>query len=143
MSVLRLYTSHELRERKSLAPLHVLWQPKQVYAGQADSACRAPHGIHTFGKFQRAHPGRGCTDIGDEKMPDRIQDFYTDQYQESATVEVLKFLRRELIQQILLLLFDDDFMYTYVHGDVVECGDGITRRQFPRFVLHTADFMEK
>ncbi|KAI0682109.1 hypothetical protein C8T65DRAFT_597538 [Cerioporus squamosus] len=76
-------------------------------------------------------------------LPDQIQDFYTDQYQESATAAVLTFLRRELVQQILLLLFDDEFMFTYVHGDIIECGDGITRRQFPRFVLHTADFIEK
>ncbi|RDX49140.1 hypothetical protein OH76DRAFT_1351220 [Lentinus brumalis] len=76
-------------------------------------------------------------------LPDQIQDFYTDQYDESATTAVLKFLRRELVQQILLLLLDDEFMYIYVHGDVVVCGDGITRRQFPRFVLHTADFLEK
>ncbi|KAI0693618.1 hypothetical protein C8T65DRAFT_585633 [Cerioporus squamosus] len=76
-------------------------------------------------------------------LPDQIQDFYTDHYQEAATAAVLTFLRRELVQQILLLLLDDQFMYIYVHGDVVECGDGITRRQFPRFVLHTADFVEK
>ncbi|TFK80595.1 hypothetical protein K466DRAFT_503627, partial [Polyporus arcularius HHB13444] len=76
-------------------------------------------------------------------LPDRIQDFYTDHYNDSATAAVLKFLRRELMQQILLLLLDDSFMYIYVHGDVVVCGDGITRRHFPRFVLYTADYVEK
>ncbi len=77
------------------------------------------------------------------QLPDQIQDFYTEEYNQSATAAVLTFLRRELIQQILLLLLDDDFMYTYIHGDIVECGDGVTRRQFPRFVLHIADYVEK
>ena len=66
-----------------------------------------------------------------------------DVYNEAATAAVLTFLRRELMQQILLLLLDDSFMYIYVHGDVVLCGDGITRRQFPRFVIYSADYVEK
>ena len=66
-----------------------------------------------------------------------------DEYSEAATSAVLTFLRRELMQQILLLLLDDRFMYIYVHGDVVVCGDGVTRRQFPRFVIYSADYVEK
>ena len=66
-----------------------------------------------------------------------------DVYNKAATAAVLTFLRRELMQQILLLLLDNSFMYIYVHGDVVLCGDGITRRQFPRFVIYSADYVEK
>ncbi|TFK81507.1 hypothetical protein K466DRAFT_531692 [Polyporus arcularius HHB13444] len=76
-------------------------------------------------------------------LPDRIQDFYTEHYDAAATAVVLTFLRRELMQQVLLLLLDDRFMYIYVHGEVVVCGDGVTRRQFPRFVLYIADYVEK
>lgn len=66
-----------------------------------------------------------------------------DAYNEAATAAVLTFLRRELMQQILLLLLGDSFMYIYVHGDVVLCGDRIMRRQFPRFVIYSADYVEK
>lgn len=56
---------------------------------------------------------------------------------------MLTCLHRELVQKVLLLLLDDEFMYMYAHGIVVGCGDGVTRRQFPRFFFHGADFLEK
>ncbi|KAI0713712.1 hypothetical protein C8Q76DRAFT_620727 [Earliella scabrosa] len=76
-------------------------------------------------------------------LPDRIQDFYTRLHGIAATVAVLTFLRRELMQQILLLLLNDRLMYIYVHGDVVECGDGVRRREFPWFFIYSADYVEK
>lgn len=56
---------------------------------------------------------------------------------------MLTFLRRELMQQIILLVFDDSFMYIYVHGQIVDCGDGIRRRDFPRLSIWSADYVEK
>ena len=47
------------------------------------------------------------------------------------------------MQQILLLLLDDRLMYIYVHGDIVDCGDGVRRREFPRFFIYSADYVEK
>ncbi|KAI0700508.1 hypothetical protein C8T65DRAFT_580236 [Cerioporus squamosus] len=76
-------------------------------------------------------------------LPDNIQDFYTELHNIAATAAVLTFLRRELMQQILLLLLDDNFMYIYVHGEVIVCGDGIRRREFPRFIFYSADYVEK
>jgi len=41
------------------------------------------------------------------------------------------------------LLLDEDFMHAYEHGIVITCGDGITRRVFPRFFTYSADYPEK
>ncbi|OSD06437.1 hypothetical protein PYCCODRAFT_1442622 [Trametes coccinea BRFM310] len=76
-------------------------------------------------------------------LPDSIQDWYTRVYMIAATAAVLTFLKRELMQQVLLLLMDDRFMYAYVHGLVIFCGDDIQRRMFIRFILYAADYPEK
>lgn len=60
-----------------------------------------------------------------------------------ATAAVLTFLKRELMQKIWLLLLDDRFMYMYVHGLVLLCGDSILRRLFIRIFLYAADYPEK
>lgn len=41
------------------------------------------------------------------------------------------------------LLLDDDFMEAYREGMLVQCGDGILRRLFPRFFTYSADYPEK
>ena len=56
---------------------------------------------------------------------------------------MLTFLKRELMQAVLLLLMDERFMYAYVHGLVLLCGDEIMRRMFIRFLIHSADYPEK
>ncbi|KAI1784806.1 hypothetical protein LXA43DRAFT_1100996 [Ganoderma leucocontextum] len=76
-------------------------------------------------------------------LPDRIQDFYMEEFGTAATGAVLTFLRRELMQAILLLLLDEAFMYIFVHGCDEICGDGVHRRGFPRFFFHGADYPEK
>lgn len=47
------------------------------------------------------------------------------------------------MQSIWLFLLDDEFMYAYVHGVVVLCGDGITRHLFPHILIYAADYPEK
>lgn len=47
------------------------------------------------------------------------------------------------MNQIWDLLLDDDFMEAYVHGMLIKCGDGITRRVFPRIFAYLADYPEK
>ncbi|KAI0747131.1 hypothetical protein C8Q80DRAFT_1220294 [Daedaleopsis nitida] len=77
-------------------------------------------------------------------LPDLIQDVYTEIYGIPATAAVLTFLKRELMQAIILLILDTDgFMYIYVHGQIVDCGDGVRRRDFPRFFIWSADYVEK
>ncbi|KAI0363871.1 hypothetical protein BV20DRAFT_957443 [Pilatotrama ljubarskyi] len=76
-------------------------------------------------------------------LPDIIQQAYEQQYGCPPTAAILRFCKKELIQQIWLLLLDDDFVTAYVHGFVVECGDGIKRRIFPRILTYSADYPEK
>ncbi|KAI0369420.1 hypothetical protein BV20DRAFT_1036521 [Pilatotrama ljubarskyi] len=76
-------------------------------------------------------------------LPDTIQDAYTKLHSMPATAAMLTFLRRELMQAVWLLILDDRFMYIYVHGLLLLCGDTIRRRLFPRFQFHAADYVEK
>lgn len=40
-------------------------------------------------------------------------------------------------------MLDDEFLEAYEHGMVVKCGDGVTRRLYPRIFTYTADYPEK
>ncbi|KAI0330872.1 hypothetical protein GY45DRAFT_1434397 [Cubamyces sp. BRFM 1775] len=77
------------------------------------------------------------------ELPDELQDFYRQQFGAAPTAETLRWLRVELMQQVWIKLLDDDFIHAYVHGIVVECGDGVVRRLFPRFFTYSADYPEK
>ncbi|KAF7790957.1 hypothetical protein EIP86_001916 [Pleurotus ostreatoroseus] len=68
---------------------------------------------------------------------------YISHYGKSPSPEVLRFCKSELIQAIWLLLLDDEFIEAYEHGILVHCGDGITRRIFPRFFTYSADYPER
>ncbi|KZV97244.1 hypothetical protein EXIGLDRAFT_764538 [Exidia glandulosa HHB12029] len=52
-------------------------------------------------------------------------------------------LRRELMHEVLGLVFDDEFWYAYDHGIVVNCADGVRRRLYPRLFVYIADYPEK
>lgn len=56
---------------------------------------------------------------------------------------MLTFLKRQLIQAVLGLLFTDEFLDAYQHGIEVLCADGLWRLVFPRFFAYTADYPEK
>ena len=47
------------------------------------------------------------------------------------------------MEQIWLLILDEAFMHAWEHGIVVECGDGVIRRIFFRFMIYSADYPEK
>lgn len=47
------------------------------------------------------------------------------------------------MQKIWLLLLDDEFMDAYTRGIKLVCGDGVTRRIFPRIFTYSADYPEK
>ena len=52
-------------------------------------------------------------------------------------------LRRELVQAVLKLEFDNEFWEAYKNGIIVDCADGIRRRLYPRIFTYTADYPEK
>ncbi|OJT02243.1 hypothetical protein TRAPUB_13472 [Trametes pubescens] len=76
-------------------------------------------------------------------LPDALQDFYRAHYKQAPSAETLCWCKCELMQQIWLQLLDTDFMEVYEHGIVLECGDGILRRLFPRLLTYSADYPEK
>lgn len=47
------------------------------------------------------------------------------------------------MQAVWLLLLDAEFMHAYEHGLLVQCGDGVQRRVFPRFFAYSADYPER
>jgi hypothetical protein len=47
------------------------------------------------------------------------------------------------MHQVWETLLDDDFIEAYVHGLVLECHDGTSRRFFPRIMTYSADYPEK
>lgn len=77
------------------------------------------------------------------QLPDDIKDRYMAEHGTTPSVDVLTFCKRELMQCIWLLLLDDEFMKAYEHGMLVTCGDGVTRRLFPRIFTYSADYPEK
>lgn len=77
------------------------------------------------------------------QLPDNFQDEYRRTFGEKARPEVLTHCKRDLFQAIWDFLLDEKFMEAYKNGLIVECGDGVRRRIFPRFFSYTADYPEK
>ncbi|KAJ3002922.1 hypothetical protein NUW54_g5587 [Trametes sanguinea] len=76
-------------------------------------------------------------------LPDELQDSYREAFGQSPSTDTLRWCKSELMQQIWALLLDPEFLEAYQHGIVVECGDGVLRRLFPRFITYSADYPEK
>ncbi|RPD53254.1 hypothetical protein L226DRAFT_548591 [Lentinus tigrinus ALCF2SS1-7] len=77
-------------------------------------------------------------------LPDDFTDWFMDTFDGTAPrAELLTFCRRELYQAVILLLLDERFLDAYRHGILVSCGDEIRRHMFPRFLIHSADYVEK
>ncbi|CDO69624.1 hypothetical protein BN946_scf184851.g12 [Trametes cinnabarina] len=76
-------------------------------------------------------------------LPDELQDYYMHVYGTTISADILTFCKRELMQKIWLLLLDDEFLNAYENGILVHCGDGVTRRIFPRILTYSADYPEK
>lgn len=70
---------------------------------------------------------------------------YRKKFGESATAEMLTYLRHEVIHAVWRLLLDDEFMDAYVNGIVIdlEFHDGV--KWIPRFFTYSAasDYPEK
>lgn len=47
------------------------------------------------------------------------------------------------MQGVWNIILDDDFIYAYTYGIVIECIDGIERRVYPRIFTYSADYPEK
>ncbi|KIO27586.1 hypothetical protein M407DRAFT_23129 [Tulasnella calospora MUT 4182] len=77
-------------------------------------------------------------------LPDGFQDFVrTLNKGKSGSSDLLQHCKRELFHEVWHLMMDSEFLHAYRHGIVVRCGDGITRRLFPRIFTYSADYPEK
>ncbi|TBU36964.1 hypothetical protein BD309DRAFT_819099, partial [Dichomitus squalens] len=76
-------------------------------------------------------------------LPPAFFEWYKDLYGAPPSPAVIRLLKYDLMQKIWLELLDPQFMHTYVHGILVDCGDGVLRRLFPRIFLYSVDYPEK
>ncbi|THU91087.1 hypothetical protein K435DRAFT_820957 [Dendrothele bispora CBS 962.96] len=77
------------------------------------------------------------------KLLSNVQDRYQNKIGFPASSATLTHLKRELMQAIWALILDPEFMHAYEHGILLKCGDGVTRRLFPRFFTYSVDYPEK
>ena len=62
---------------------------------------------------------------------------------QKAYPELLTHCRKEITHSAFLYIFDKEFPLKWDEGFVIKCGDGITRRCYPRLVSYSADYPEK
>ncbi|KAI0312029.1 hypothetical protein OF83DRAFT_1067878, partial [Amylostereum chailletii] len=78
------------------------------------------------------------------KLDGSFRDFLREQAgMDKPSKQFLTHAKRELFHAQLKILIDSDFVEAYIHGIVVECPDGISRRFFPRIFTYTSDYPEK
>ena len=77
------------------------------------------------------------------QLPDTFHDWYLSLTGEGPPAELLTHCRRELMHAVLRIVMDASFVDAYHHGIVLKCGDGVTRRVFPRILTYSADYPEK
>jgi hypothetical protein len=61
----------------------------------------------------------------------------------SISKELMTHCRREVLHAQWSILLDDEFLEAYMHGIVIKCCDGISRRFYPRILTYSADYPEK
>ena len=64
-------------------------------------------------------------------------------FRKLATSEMLTHLRRELMQEVWLILMDDDFMNAYIHGLELDFIEDDLYVFFPQFLTDSKDYPEK
>lgn len=78
------------------------------------------------------------------QLPDSFKEFASE-YMGSRKLngEFLTHCHRELTHEQWKILLDDEFLHAYEHGIVLDCGDGLVRRFYPRIFTYSADYPEK
>lgn len=78
------------------------------------------------------------------KLPDAFKDFAISHSKGRIPVDIFyTHCSRELLHAQWKILLDDEFMYAYNHGIVIDCCDGLKRRFYPRIFTYSADYQEK
>ncbi|KZT12252.1 uncharacterized protein LAESUDRAFT_641648 [Laetiporus sulphureus 93-53] len=123
----------------SIVPL-MLWSDSTHLADFGNASLWPVYLFFGFiSKYVRCKPSSFCA----HHLAYLPSDVYEKLYGTSATADVLRFCKRELMQAIWVLVLDPEFMHAYEHGLLLKCRDGILRRLFPRFFTYSADYPEK
>ncbi|KAL0057178.1 hypothetical protein AAF712_016188 [Marasmius tenuissimus] len=77
------------------------------------------------------------------QIPDMVQDVYREAYKSPPSDEVIKHLKREVMQAIWSLIMDDEFLDAYEKSVIYNCADKVKRRFLPEFFSYSADYPEK
>lgn len=77
------------------------------------------------------------------QLPDIFKDFVMEHMGRGPSKPLMTHVRREIMHAQWTILLDDEFLEAYAHGIVVECGDGVKRRFYPRIFTYSADYPEK
>ncbi|KAF7800284.1 hypothetical protein EIP86_011532, partial [Pleurotus ostreatoroseus] len=77
------------------------------------------------------------------KLPPDLKTQYKRVYGVYPSDRIMRLCRGDLMQAIWMHILDAEFLEAYEHGILVECGDGVTHRLFPRFFTYSADYPER
>ncbi|KAF8871118.1 hypothetical protein BD779DRAFT_483736 [Infundibulicybe gibba] len=101
-----------------------------------------------FGNQSKYERGRPSARAGHSvaflpSLPDSVTDFIRDDPSGKITGPLLAHCRRELFHGCWKIILDEEFLHAYEHGIIVDCGDGVRRRIYPRIFTYSADYPEK
>ncbi|KIM42576.1 hypothetical protein M413DRAFT_408453 [Hebeloma cylindrosporum] len=96
-------------------------------------------------KYERGRPSAnaGYNVAFLPSLPDAITDFILNDPAGKVSAPLLAHCRRELFHGCWRIILDDEFLEAYEHGIVIDCGDGIRRRVYPRIFFYSADYPKK
>ncbi|KAG6853157.1 hypothetical protein C0991_006487 [Blastosporella zonata] len=97
--------------------------------------------INEYIKLQQQAPEPGCN--LEHVLPDSFNNFYESLAGEAPSADVLTHCRRELMHSVWQIILDNDFLYAYEHGIVIQCPDGMLHRFYSRIFTYSADYPEK
>ena len=68
---------------------------------------------------------------------------YREAYGSPPSDDVIKHLKREVMQAVWDLIMDEEFVNAYDKSVIYKCADNIKRRFLPEFFSYSADYPEK
>ncbi|KAJ3925662.1 MAG: hypothetical protein NXY57DRAFT_1051654 [Lentinula lateritia] len=96
--------------------------------------------LGNISKYIRALPDSGaCHHLA--YIPSLLDSFHD--FAMNFHASILTHCGRKLMHSVWKFLLTDDFIHAYRYGIVIECGDGVKRRIYPRFFTYSADYPEK
>ncbi|KZV72799.1 hypothetical protein PENSPDRAFT_750617 [Peniophora sp. CONT] len=77
------------------------------------------------------------------KLTETFSAWFLTTFAISVTAAIILQARRDLFQNVWLILLSPAFVHAYVYGILIEFPDRITRRVFPRILFYSVDYPER